>query len=175
MTWQSLPEHIEYFLRLEGKRSSFAYDAQSISKLDKPLSTVKDRLREIKGVGEHTEKMILEILQTKNSSYYDRLSWARACAMSRPICGEGKIRNSSIQKRSSLGTLKKDPVFLLYLHRFEFHVSLLFETSIKWACANLFFVLRRSDFRSLLFMHCSLNLFKFEAANVFCHEDKCFS
>jgi hypothetical protein len=53
-------EHIEYFLRLEGKRSSFGY--------------VKDRLREIKGVGEQTEKIILEILQTKNSSYYESLS-----------------------------------------------------------------------------------------------------
>jgi len=30
-------EHITYFLRLEGKRSSFAYAAQAISRLDKPL------------------------------------------------------------------------------------------------------------------------------------------
>jgi DNA repair photolyase len=67
-------EHIEYFLRLEGKRSSFGYAAQAISRLDKPLSPMKDRLREIKGVGEQTEKIILEILQTKNSAYYESLS-----------------------------------------------------------------------------------------------------
>jgi DNA repair photolyase len=67
-------EHLDYFLRLEGKRSSFGYAAYAISKLDKPLSTFKDKLRNIKGVGEQTEKIILEILQTKDSSYYESLS-----------------------------------------------------------------------------------------------------
>ena len=67
-------EHLDYFLRLEGKRSSFGYAAYAISKLDKPLSTMKGKLREIKGVGEKTEKIILEILETKNSSYYNRIS-----------------------------------------------------------------------------------------------------
>ena len=67
-------EHLDYFLRLEGKRSSFGYAAYSISKLNRPLSTMKDALREIKGVGEKTEKIILEILETKNSAYYNSLS-----------------------------------------------------------------------------------------------------
>ncbi len=66
-------EHLDYFLRLQGKRSSFGYAAYAISKLDKPLSAMKSKLREIKGVGEKTEKIILEILETKNSSYYDSL------------------------------------------------------------------------------------------------------
>jgi DNA repair photolyase len=67
-------EQLDYFLRLEGKRSSFGYAAYAISKLDAPLSTMKSRLREIGGVGERTEEIILEILETKNSAYYNNLS-----------------------------------------------------------------------------------------------------
>jgi DNA polymerase/3'-5' exonuclease PolX len=67
-------EHLDYFLRLEGKRSSFGYAAHEISKLDNSLSTIKDKLRTIKGVGEKTEEIILEILETKDSSYYRRLN-----------------------------------------------------------------------------------------------------
>jgi DNA repair photolyase len=66
-------EHLYYFLRLEGKRSSFGYAAYSISELNRPLSTMKNALREIKGVGEKTEKIILEILETKDSAYYNSL------------------------------------------------------------------------------------------------------
>lgn len=66
-------EQIEYLLRLDGKRSSFGYAAHAISKLNKPLSTMKSNLREISGVGEKTEQIIYEILETKKSSYYDKL------------------------------------------------------------------------------------------------------
>jgi DNA repair photolyase len=66
-------EHLDYFLRLKGKSSSFGYAAYAISQLNKPLSTMKNKLREIKGVGEKTEKIILEILETKNSAYYNDL------------------------------------------------------------------------------------------------------
>jgi DNA repair photolyase len=67
-------EQLDYFLRLEGKRSSFGYAAYAISKLNTPLSAMKNRLREISGVGEKTEQIILEILETKGSAYYDSLS-----------------------------------------------------------------------------------------------------
>lgn len=67
-------EHLHYFMKLEGKRSPFGYAAYAISKLDKPLPAMKDKLRQIKGVGEQTEKIIQEILQTKNSTYYENLS-----------------------------------------------------------------------------------------------------
>ena len=67
-------EHLDYFLRLEGKRSSFGYAAHAISKLKKPLSAMRKELGDIRGVGEKTERIILEILETKNSSYYDSLS-----------------------------------------------------------------------------------------------------
>jgi DNA repair photolyase len=67
-------EHLDYFLQLDGKRSSFGYAAYAISKIDRPLSTMKGELRQIKGIGEKTEKIIIEILDTKNSSYYNRLT-----------------------------------------------------------------------------------------------------
>ncbi len=66
-------EQIDYFLRLEGERSSFGYAAYAISKLNVPLSAMKSRLREISGVGAKTEQIILEILETKGSAYYDSL------------------------------------------------------------------------------------------------------
>jgi DNA repair photolyase len=66
-------EHLDYFLRLEGKRSSFGYAAYSISKLNRSLSTMKNTLREIKGVGEKTEEIILEVLETKEAAYYNYL------------------------------------------------------------------------------------------------------
>jgi DNA repair photolyase len=67
-------EQLDYFLRLEGKRSSFGYAAYAISKLDAPLSVLKNKLRTISGVGEKTEQIILEILATKGSAYYDNLA-----------------------------------------------------------------------------------------------------
>jgi DNA polymerase/3'-5' exonuclease PolX len=67
-------EQLDYFLRLEGKRSSFGYAAYAISKLNAPLSAMKSKLSEISGVGWKTEKIILEILETKGSAYYDSLS-----------------------------------------------------------------------------------------------------
>jgi len=67
-------EQMDYFLRLEGKRSSLGYAAYAVSKLNAPLSAMKDRLREISGVGEKTAQVILEILETKDSAYYDSLA-----------------------------------------------------------------------------------------------------
>ncbi|UCH37304.1 MAG: hypothetical protein JSV76_06415, partial [Candidatus Bathyarchaeota archaeon] len=66
-------EHLDYFLRLEGKRSSFGYAASQISKLKQPLSDLKSTLNKIKGIGEKTEQIILEILETRTSAYYNRL------------------------------------------------------------------------------------------------------
>jgi len=66
-------EHIDYLLKLEGKKSPYGYAAYSISKLNEPLSSIKNELRQIKGVGKVTERIILEILNTGNSSYYEKL------------------------------------------------------------------------------------------------------
>lgn len=66
-------EHIDYFLKLEGKTSPYGYAAYSISQLKEPLSTMKGELRKLRGVGGTTEAIILEILETGSSSYYEKL------------------------------------------------------------------------------------------------------
>jgi DNA repair photolyase len=66
-------EQIDYMLKMLGNKSPYGFAAYSISKIDKPLSSIKNNLRKIKGVGPTTEKIILEILETKNSRYYDKL------------------------------------------------------------------------------------------------------
>jgi len=66
-------DHIDYLLKLERKRSPFGYAAYSISKLKKPLSTMRGELRRLKGVGKTTENIISEILETGSSSYYEEL------------------------------------------------------------------------------------------------------
>ena len=68
-----LLEHIDYLLRLQGKASYFGYAAYSISKVKEPLSAMKADLRSIKGVGEAAEAIILEILRSGRSSYYEQL------------------------------------------------------------------------------------------------------
>ena len=66
-------EQMDYLLKNSGRKSPYGYAAYSISKLDEPLSGMKFNLRDIKGVGPTTEKIILEILNTSTSSYYEKL------------------------------------------------------------------------------------------------------
>lgn len=66
-------EHIDYFLKLKERTSPYGYAAYSISQLKKPLSSMKRELKKINGVGKVTENIILEILETKSSSYYKKL------------------------------------------------------------------------------------------------------
>ncbi len=66
-------EQLDYLLKIRGAKSPYGYAAYSISKLKEPLSTIKGKLRELKGVGKTTEGIILEILETGTSSYYKKL------------------------------------------------------------------------------------------------------
>jgi len=68
-----LLEQIDYLLKIKGKRSPYGFAAYSISKIQEPLSELKGKLQNIKGVGPTTERMILEILETRNLSYYEKL------------------------------------------------------------------------------------------------------
>ena len=68
-----LLEHIDYLSRLKGKKSPFGYAAYSLSQIQTPLSDLKYRLQQIKGVGKVTERIITEILDTGTSSYYEQL------------------------------------------------------------------------------------------------------
>jgi DNA repair photolyase len=66
-------EHLNYLLKLEGKESSYMWAANSILKLTEPLSSMKENLRQLSGVGPTTERIILDILKTGSSSYYEKL------------------------------------------------------------------------------------------------------
>ncbi|MBA7510135.1 hypothetical protein ES705_02110 [subsurface metagenome] len=67
-------EHIDYFLKTEGRPSPYGYAVYSISKLKEPLRAMRGDLQKLKGVGKTTERIILEILDTGTSSYYKKLS-----------------------------------------------------------------------------------------------------
>jgi DNA repair photolyase len=66
-------DQTDYLLKLRGEKSPYGFAAHSISNLTKPLSEMKGELRQIKGVGKTTEQIILEILKTGSSSYYEKL------------------------------------------------------------------------------------------------------
>jgi len=68
-----LLEHIDYLLKLKGRTSLFGYAAYSVSKIKSPLSEMKNELKKLKGIGPTTERIILEILNKRSSSYYDTL------------------------------------------------------------------------------------------------------
>jgi hypothetical protein len=65
-------EQLDYLLRLKGAKSPYGYAAYSISKLAAPLSSLTN-LRQIKGVGQTTEKVIREIIRTGSCVQYERL------------------------------------------------------------------------------------------------------
>ena len=66
-------EHIDYLLKLQNRRSPYGYAAYNISRLKQDITTMKNNLQQIKGVGKVTEKIILEILETGTSTYYKKL------------------------------------------------------------------------------------------------------
>ena len=68
-----LLEHMDYYCKLHGKHSPFGYAAYSLAKMKKPISEMKNELRGIKGIGEVTESVIKEILETGSSGYYRKL------------------------------------------------------------------------------------------------------
>ena len=66
-------DQIDFILKSQGKKSPYGYASYSISQLKEPLSSMKNKLRTIKGVGSVTERIILEILDTKRSNYHEKL------------------------------------------------------------------------------------------------------
>jgi DNA repair photolyase len=68
-----LLEHIDYMLKLMGRTSPYGYAAYSISQLKNPLSDMRGKLQQLKGVGKTTERIITEILETRRSGYYEKL------------------------------------------------------------------------------------------------------
>jgi DNA repair photolyase len=66
-------EQLDYLLRLEGKKSPYGYAAYVLSQQREPLSKLKYRLRQLKGVSSSTESLVQEILDTGTSSQYEKL------------------------------------------------------------------------------------------------------
>ena len=66
-------QHIDYLLKLKGMKSPYGYASYSLSKLDKPIPSMKFNLRKIQGVGKVTEKIIWEIIDTGSCKYYEKL------------------------------------------------------------------------------------------------------
>jgi hypothetical protein len=66
-------DQLHYLLQLKGKKSPYGFAAYNISKISQNISTMKNDLQTIKGVGKVTEKIILDILETKTSEYYEKL------------------------------------------------------------------------------------------------------
>ncbi len=66
-------EHIDYLLKLQGKKSPYGYSAYQLSQIEESLSTIINKLDNIKGVGKTTKMIIKEILNNGISSYYEHL------------------------------------------------------------------------------------------------------
>ena len=66
-------EQIDYLRKMMGQKSSFGYTANNISRIKEDLYQVRHCLQTIKGVGPVTERIIQDILNTGNSSYYEKL------------------------------------------------------------------------------------------------------
>jgi hypothetical protein len=66
-------EHIDYVLKLTGKKSPYGYAAYKLSQLTQPLSSLNNEWTKINGVGDVTISIVKEILNTGTSSYYYKL------------------------------------------------------------------------------------------------------
>lgn len=68
-------EHLDYLLKSQNRISPYGYAAYSLSKFNKPLNDIRGELFRIKGVGQKTQRIIREILETKNCSLLDELMY----------------------------------------------------------------------------------------------------
>ncbi len=64
---------MDYILKQKGQKSPYGYGAYSISQLKEPVSEYRNKLQTLKGIGSVSEKIILEILDTGTSGYYEKL------------------------------------------------------------------------------------------------------
>jgi len=66
-------EHLDYVFKLSGNKSPYGYAAYQISKLDTPLTELRDDLRSINGIGKFTAQILKEIILYRRLGYYDRV------------------------------------------------------------------------------------------------------
>jgi hypothetical protein len=65
--------HIHYVLRLRGQTSYFAAAARSVAGLEAPLESMRERLRELRGVGPQVQRVVRDLLDTGQSRYLSAL------------------------------------------------------------------------------------------------------
>ena len=66
-------EQMDFILKQYGEKSPYSYGAYSISQLNEPVKEYRNKLTSLKGIGPVTEKIIIEILETGTSGYYEKL------------------------------------------------------------------------------------------------------
>lgn len=66
-------DQMDYILKQKGQKSPYGYAAYSVSQLKEPITEHLNKLQNLSGVGPVTEKIILEILETGTSKYYEKL------------------------------------------------------------------------------------------------------
>ncbi len=68
-------EHVDYLLKLKGKKSPYSYAAYSVSKLKTPVTEMTDaEIKALSGVGPVTYKFIKEIVESRRLNYLDYLT-----------------------------------------------------------------------------------------------------
>ncbi len=66
-------EHLDYLFKAGNQPNPYGYAAYSISQINTPLSEMRNKLHQIKGVGGKTADLIKEILDTGTCGYYECL------------------------------------------------------------------------------------------------------
>ena len=64
-------DRLQYIHQINREGSFFGLAANSISQLKTPVSEIKDKLTTLKGIGNFTKKIILEIIETGTCKYFE--------------------------------------------------------------------------------------------------------
>jgi len=63
-------EHLDYLKKMRGEKSHYGSAAWSISQLQEPASSIRDKLEQLGGIGKSTARLVQEIIDTRSSKYY---------------------------------------------------------------------------------------------------------
>ncbi len=66
-------ENLDYIMTAAGRQSTYRGAAHSVAQLTEPIAGYRNRLRELRGVGPTTARLIREILDTGGCRYHDTL------------------------------------------------------------------------------------------------------
>ncbi len=67
-------EQLDYLMRLKGKKSPFGYASYSLSQINIPVEELDfEKLIKIRGIGQFTAEIIMEIIKTGRCKYYEKM------------------------------------------------------------------------------------------------------